>query len=231
MLLHVEMNKVPVTMDLDTGAPCSIIEEETWMMLRRPTLRLTVVTLQVYGTGQKLRTLCSSRVEMQLNGHKEKVDVFVIQAPGYPCLFGRDLLEKFLVDWKALKTMATTTTTIKPLAINALSLTEVKGKFLKLGRATTAKAHLELRPDARSKFMKPRSVPFALTAKIENDLQRLVDMSVLQPITRSEWASLIVPVLKSDGQSGYAVIYDSQLTQLFRQIGTRYHRTKTFLQP
>ncbi|XP_003381425.1 conserved hypothetical protein [Trichinella spiralis] len=204
MLLHVEMNKVPVTMDLDTGAPCSITEEETWMMLRRPTLRLTVVTLQVYGTGQKLRTLCSSRVEMQLNGHKEKVDVFVIQAPGYPCLFGRDLLEKFLVDWKALKTMATTTTTMKPLAINALSLTEVKGKFLKLGRATTAKAHLELRPDARSKFMKPRSVPFALKAKIENDLQRLVDMGVLQPITRSEWASLIVPVLKSDGQSGYA---------------------------
>ncbi|KRX18362.1 Uncharacterized protein T07_1900 [Trichinella nelsoni] len=181
MLLHVEMNKVPVTMDLDTGAPC------------------------MYGTGQKLRTLGSCRVEMQLNGHKEKVDVFVIQAPGYPCLFGRDLLEKFLVDWKALKTMATTTTTtIKPLAINALSLTEVKGKFLKLGRATTTKAHLELRPDARAKFMKPRSVPFALKAKIENDLQRVVDMDVLQPITRSEWASLIVPVLKSDGQSGYA---------------------------
>ncbi|KRY46384.1 Transposon Tf2-6 polyprotein [Trichinella britovi] len=102
-------------MDLDTKAPCSIIEEETWMMLRRPTLRLTVVTLQVYGTCQKLRTLGSCRLEMQLNVHKEKVDVFVIQAPGYP----------------------------------------------------------------------------SLKAKIENDLQRLVDMGVLQPITRSEWASLI----------------------------------------
>ncbi|KRZ71887.1 Uncharacterized protein T10_19 [Trichinella papuae] len=120
-----EMNKVPVTMELDTGASCSIIEEETWMMLRHPTLRPTFIILQVYGTGQKLRTLGSCRVEMELSGHKEKVDVFVIRALGYPCLFGRDLLEKFPMDWKAFETMATTTTE-KALAIHSLSLTELK---------------------------------------------------------------------------------------------------------
>ncbi|KRY15250.1 hypothetical protein T12_12885 [Trichinella patagoniensis] len=59
------MNEVPVTMELDIASFCSITEEETCMMPHRPTFRPT------------------------LNGHKEKVEVLVIQAPGYPCLFGR----------------------------------------------------------------------------------------------------------------------------------------------
>ena len=48
-------------------------------------------------------------------------------------------------------------------------------------------------------FHKPRAVPYALKAKIEKELDRLIQQGVIEPIEFSEWAAPIVPVLKKDG--------------------------------
>ena len=47
---------------------------------------------------------------------------------------------------------------------------------------------------------KPRSVPFALRAKVDNELQRLQSTGVIVPIEHSDWAAPIVPVLKANGE-------------------------------
>ena len=48
------------------------------------------------------------------------------------------------------------------------------------------------------KFCKARFPPFSLRDKIEDELNRLVANDVIEKVDTSEWATPIVPVLKSD---------------------------------
>ena len=56
-------------------------------------------------------------------------------------------------------------------------------------------------PNARPRFWKARSVPYANRGLVEEELNHLVQEGILEPVEMSDWASPIVPVLKSDGKS------------------------------
>jgi len=53
-------------------------------------------------------------------------------------------------------------------------------------------------PSVLPKFCKARSLPYALQAKVDQELDRLVAEGILEPVQYAEWAAPIVPVLKSD---------------------------------
>ena len=53
-------------------------------------------------------------------------------------------------------------------------------------------------PDATSKFCKARPVPYSMKVKIEEELDKLLSLGIYKPVQFSEWATPIVPVLKSD---------------------------------
>ena len=50
-----------------------------------------------------------------------------------------------------------------------------------------------------TKKIKPRPVPFALKPKVGSELKRLVSLGILEKIDHSDFATPIVPVLKTDG--------------------------------
>ena len=60
-------------------------------------------------------------------------------------------------------------------------------------------ASLKMHTDVTPKFLKPRSVPYALIPAIEKDLERLENAGIIRQVTYSDWASPIVPVPKADG--------------------------------
>ena len=68
-----------------------------------------------------------------------------------------------------------------------------------LGTLKDATATIQLDPSAQPCFCKARTVPYALKGKIEKELDQLVKQGVIEPISFSEWAAPIVPVLKKDG--------------------------------
>lgn len=58
---------------------------------------------------------------------------------------------------------------------------------------------LHVKPGSKPVFWKARPVPFAIRAKVEADLDALVESGVLEPVTTSEWAMPIVSVPKENG--------------------------------
>ena len=47
--------------------------------------------------------------------------------------------------------------------------------------------------------MKARHIPFALKEKVEQELERLINLKCLEKVETSEWATSIVPIMKKDG--------------------------------
>ena len=64
----------------------------------------------------------------------------------------------------------------------------------------TFEASLHLKPGATPKFLKARSVPFAMKEAIEAELDRLERAGVVEKVTHSKWAAPVVPVPKGDGR-------------------------------
>ncbi|PAA55759.1 hypothetical protein BOX15_Mlig019760g1 [Macrostomum lignano] len=68
-----------------------------------------------------------------------------------------------------------------------------------LGKYNGPPVSLNMKPDAQPRFMKARNLPFALKDKVESQLDREIEQGILVPVQHSEYASPVVPVLKSDG--------------------------------
>lgn len=68
-----------------------------------------------------------------------------------------------------------------------------------MGCCAKYRAHLELLPDAKPKFFRPRTIPFALQKATKHEIDRLVSEGILKPIQCTEWATPIVVVPKKSG--------------------------------
>ncbi|XP_053395664.1 uncharacterized protein K02A2.6-like [Mercenaria mercenaria] len=107
-------------------------------------------------------------------------------------LFGREWLYALKLDW----------TEIWNLNLDRVAQLKNKYKDLfdrDLGKEKNFKAKLKLKPESTPKFVKARSVPFALKPQIGEELDRLVKDGVLEKVDTSEWATPIVPVPKKEG--------------------------------
>ncbi|KAG8180416.1 hypothetical protein JTE90_022765 [Oedothorax gibbosus] len=69
-----------------------------------------------------------------------------------------------------------------------------------VGAISDVKVHLSLKPDAVPKFFKARPVPYALRKKVDEELDRLLEKGIIEPVKTSVWAAPVVPVLKRDGK-------------------------------
>lgn len=68
-----------------------------------------------------------------------------------------------------------------------------------LGRFTGGTVGFQLRPGARPVFLRARPLAYALREPVERALDALVKDGVISPVSASDWATPIVPVMKKDG--------------------------------
>ena len=109
-------------------------------------------------------------------------------------LLGRNWLSCFKLDWKAIHTM-------NDSALDRL-LDRYQAVFAPgLGTLQGFSATIHIDPDATPRFCQVRSVPFSMRTLVERELDRLVDEGIVEPVTFSEWAAPIVPLLKADKAS------------------------------
>ena len=70
----------------------------------------------------------------------------------------------------------------------------------KLGTIKGAQAKINVIPNSKPKFMKARTVPFAMKEAVELEIGRMENEGILKSVPFSEWARPIVIVPKSDGR-------------------------------
>ena len=194
-MVNLQLNGVPVTMEVDTGATVSLMSQDSQRcffpeaVLDRPTVRLTTYTTEA------IPVVGIMTVQVEYLSYVEPHTFYVVQGNG-PTLLGRDWLQHVRLDWKRLG--------VAYVHDKLSALPEIMERHPdvfkeELGLMDQFTAKLAVKPGPRPRFCGPRPVPFALKAAIEQDLDRLEETGVLEKVTHSEWAAPIVAVPKSDG--------------------------------
>ncbi|CAG2199396.1 GALNT [Mytilus edulis] len=190
-----------IRMELDTGSAVSVISALDYdKYFQNEKLESANVTLKTY-SGELLIPTGYMNVQVKYNGQCENLKLYVVQKGG-PALFGRDWLRKINLDWKNLKWINKISVSRNSNEKLDLLLKEYSNVFREgIGCVADIKAHLTLKENASPKFVKARPVPFSVKPQVERELIRLEKEGIISKVDTSEWASPIVPVMKSNGNS------------------------------
>ena len=131
---------------------------------------------------------------------------------GGPCILGRDFVKVFGLRFKMVNKIDETEVSVK---------NEIQGLVKKypdvfthsLGLYKHAKISINLKPNARPVFFKPRTIPLAYKKPLEEQLSNMMAEGILTPVDASEWATPLVPIIKSDGQQRICADYRSTINK------------------
>ena len=191
-----EMGEDDLQLEIDTGASFSIISEtqRNAVFPHVPMQKSTVPPLNTY-TKEPIPILGQLNVDVRYGEQQGDLPLIVVGGDG-PCLLGRNWLNHIRLDWREIFAIAVE----EPENLEALL--EKHSELFKeeLGTISSLKASLQVQPNARPRFFKPRPVPFALKPLVEKELDCLEAAGILQKVDSSDWAAPIAPVPKKDGQ-------------------------------
>ena len=192
-LVNLQVDDVPLSMELDTGASLSIMSESTF---RRhwpdKPLQPTRRQLRTY-TGEIIQVLGTVQVHVRHGANSADLPLMVVGMDG-PSLLGRNWLNSLQLDWSQLH------------RLHDGALEEVLRRHSQvfrdeLGTLQGFRAKIHVDPNAVPHFCRARPVPYSMRPLVEVELEKLVKQGVIEPVTFADWAAPIVPVLKDDKKS------------------------------
>ena len=153
-------------------------------------------TETAYVCGSQPAVLEKVRVTARYGLNRCKLALYIVNGFG-PNLLGRYWLKLLDIGIPRINAIQSSSPVIpglrKVLDKHAAVFEPGHGEFKGL------KVHLSVNSDAQPVFCKPCQVPYTLKMNVEIEL--LVSIGVFKPVTHSEWATPLVPILKADKQS------------------------------
>uniref|UniRef100_A0A1X7UD72 Uncharacterized protein n=1 Tax=Amphimedon queenslandica TaxID=400682 RepID=A0A1X7UD72_AMPQE len=170
IVVSVSVNKVDLSMELDTGASLSIMSKNTYSSLSStlPPISPSHVILTTY-TGEKIKPVGAIDVDVRYQSQTATLPLVIVPGNG-PTLLGREVLQKHAPVFRS-----------------------------ELGKLWDFTAKIHVQSDAKPKFYRPRPVALSLRQKVFDEIDRLRGLGVITPVKYSEWAAPIVPIVKTDG--------------------------------
>ena len=186
-----KLEDCPVEMEIDTGAALSLVSEATFEKLwkKKPALAPSQVRLRSY-SGEPIPVVGSVEVNVVYKQQSAKLPLLVVHEDGLS-LLGRNWLSQLKLDWQEIHHLSTT-------PLHTL-LDKYDSVFQEgLGTLKDFKARIYVDPEAKPRYCKARSVPYAMRQMIEGELARLVEEGTLEPVQFASLVAPIVSVLKAD---------------------------------
>lgn len=180
--------------EVDSGAAFTVISEDTYRKTwpsKPHRLQKEDVTLRTW-TGEGLRVLGSAEVEVR---HKSKDYLLPLMVrSGTGCnLMGRNWFPALKIQLSGLHHLSPRQQVRKVLqAHEAVFKSDITGY-------TGPPVKLELKEPTTPRFLKARTIPFALHPVVECQLMALQKQGILEPVQHSTWATPVVVVRKTDG--------------------------------
>ena len=191
-----KINGKSIEFELDTGSGVSIISAGTAETLFDGSVKYQVTDQKLHTfAGHSLQVLGKVTVTAQYGRKCRKLPLYIVNGSG-PNLLGRYWLKLLDIHIPRINVIHET----------SLSLEHVLQKHAAvfqpgLGELKRTKVHLSVKPDISPAFYKPRTVPYALREKVNNEIVRLIALGVFKPISHAEWAAPLLPILKADKKS------------------------------
>ena len=194
IVVTVEVNQQPLEMELDTGAAVCIISTSTKDQMFTYVPLISTSTILTTYTGEQMAVAGKMEVEVRYGEQSAVITLHVVEGVGAN-LLGRDWLGVLKLDWASIR-MTSVDSSQKRVEALLHKYQEVFKEAL--GKMKTFEASLRLKPEAKPRFHKARSVPFALKEAIERELDHLEAAGIVEKVTHSKWTAPIVPVPKED---------------------------------
>ena len=211
IMVSLMINGKHITMQVDTAADVSVMSEEIASGIPDLEIKPTDRVLKDFNN-KEIQVVGEAKVSVQYQG-KTVNDLCIVIVKGHrQTLLGIEWLKHIKLDWKNIFSVLDNDVDSNTQYI----LEEYKEVFEQsLGTVKHVKARLALKPDAHPKFLPPRTIPFAIKPLVEREIKRLVEENIWEKVTYSDWATPLVPVMKSDGNirlcGDYKVTLNPQL--------------------
>ena len=198
------INGVKTVFEIDTGASTTIINESEYQKLchpkAKPVLQKSDIVLKTY-TGEIVKPAGCAMVSVGYNGDQQKKLLLTVVPGKGPNLLGRDWLSQIKIDWtRVIHSVRTSSIEEDSNSIVDEVLKAYADVFNEeLGCLVSKKVSLCVAKDASPVYYKARPLPFSIKPKVLEELERLEKDKVIRPVEHSDWATPIVPVLKSNG--------------------------------
>jgi hypothetical protein len=186
-----------VSFQLDTGSPYTLVPVSLWHQFGKPNLEPSETLTACNFTSLTVRGEWTAVVQ-----HRETIKQLrcIVVTPLSTALCGREWIDAFkLIDYSNVNTVQTISAGVHEKLDSILN--EYKDLFEPgLGKLKNFKAHIYVKPDAQFTIHKPRPIAFGLRNAVDKELDRLLEIDVIEPVETAEFGAVpIVTVVKPGG--------------------------------
>ncbi|XP_058816399.1 uncharacterized protein K02A2.6-like [Topomyia yanbarensis] len=198
--LKVRVGGSPIKFEVDSGSPVSLISNaDRLKFLTNLPLHPTDIELRSY-CGNKIRVYGIVDAEVAYNGQSNQLRLFVVDTKRHP-LLGREWMRALQLDWNDIMRFDSvdriSLCNPLPQAVKGL-MEEFPAVFEEsIGKINGIQASLHIKPDSKPIFLKARTLPFSIRDTVEREILSMEENGILVKVNHSEWATPVVPVMKS----------------------------------
>ncbi|XP_018405038.1 PREDICTED: uncharacterized protein K02A2.6-like [Cyphomyrmex costatus] len=196
-------------MELDTGAPCSIISKEKLQAIKPGSILQNTNRRFVSYTGHHIKCIGSTPVNVTVGTTTKKMDLYVVDGH-FDTLFGREWITQFARDINFVELFTneihTLTTTVPCLSTKQKEqmdhlLSNYQDVFSDIaGTLKGPPATVHLKPETSPIFVRAREVPLALRDAYAKEIEAKIASGFYEKVQHSEWASPTHVVVKKNGK-------------------------------
>ena len=142
------------------------------------------------------------KVTVQVNKDRfsKNLPILVVARKG-PVPLGRDWINEINKIYKTLFSMEYKISENKQSKLDAILLEFTDVFDNQLGCLNNMKANIAIIDNAQPQFKQARSVSYAVCTKVEEELERLQENGVKEPVEQSGWTAPLVTRIKPSGQA------------------------------